>query len=810
MGALGASREDPSAIDALMRKIRWVGCLMAVVQFALYTPPSGHAMPFSRWWGALPLVLLAAVNVAGLVRVRRRLPADEGWVRFQLVWDSAVIVVVLLMFSFDDSSALWALLILPVLEAATRGSRRQTLTTFFALCIAYVVREGVVAAVYPYNNVTLDSVTYRLAVLGIVSFSVASLADRLTRQIMGTASARSEADQLRALAVATRLMSSLDVATVVREVTQATEHFGFSRVELRSDSGVLVDGLPRNGGVMINDRWFLQMLQATSRDGIAVLAGDEADLELADGEALVVARVSTRLTTEALLVGRHGLPVPTQHLEGFHLVAEQASSALDNAQRYEERRAFQNKLAHQATHDSLTGLPNRALLNDRAQTAIARSRRTGSLVSVMFIDLDRFKEINDVLGHSVGDALLISVASRLSELIRPEDTCARVGGDEFVVVCADHANDVSVLELAHRLRAALHAPFQVEGIVLDIEASIGIAWSPEHGDDVADLLRRADSAMYAAKSRKEGVVSYRAEDDQIAPMHLSMLGDLRRALEAPGQLQAWFQPIVVVSDHRLAGAEALLRWDHPTSGRMQPGDFIPMAEGTALIHQLTDHVLDLALESMTHWPVGSPQLRLSVNLSPRNLLDASLATRVEALLSRHGTDPRQVRFEITESAVLADPTRAVATMHRLTALGVGLSIDDFGTGFSSMSHLKNLPVDQIKIDRSFVTDMLRSSQDRVMVRSMIDLAHGLGMHVVAEGVEDADTLSDLETLGCDLAQGYHIGPPVDREAFHAFAAGPSLPAPRTERVTATPVVPGGAATDSVVERPLTSVTGTGE
>jgi diguanylate cyclase len=324
--------------------------------------------------------------------------------------------------------------------------------------------------------------------------------------------------------------------------------------------------------------------------------------------------------------------------------------------------------------------------------------------------------------------------------------------------------------------------------VLDIEASVGIAWSPEHGDDVTALLRRADSAMYAAKARKEGVVTYRAEDDQLAPMHLSMLGDLRRALESPGQLQAWFQPIIALSDTRLAGAEALVRWEHPTRGRVHPADFIPMAEGTALIHQLTDHVLDDALASMARWPSASPELRLSVNLSPRNLLDSSLSARVESLLSRHGTDPSRVRLEITESAVLADPARAVATMHRLTALGVGLSIDDFGTGFSSMSHLKNLPVDQIKIDRSFVTDMLRSPQDLVMVRSIIDLAHGLGMHVVAEGVEDSATLGELRRLGCDLAQGYHIGYPVDRATFQALAQGGALPSPRGRDATALPDV----------------------
>jgi diguanylate cyclase (GGDEF)-like protein len=451
-------------------------------------------------------------------------------------------------------------------------------------------------------------------------------------------------------------------------------------------------------------------------------------------------------------------------LEALALLAAQASGSLANARRYEEGRAYEELMAYQATHDGLTGLPNRTLLMDRASALLARSRRGGSLVAVIFLDLDRFKEINDSLGHAIGDALLQQVGARIVEHLRPEDTCARLGGDEFVVLAGDQPHERAVLDLAHRIGAALHRPFHIEEVSLDIEASLGVAWSPMHGDDVDTLLRRADGAMYAAKTRREGVVVC-DEEDARAPTHLSTLGDLRRALDSQDQLLAHFQPIVGIASGRPAGVEALLRWDHPSRGRVMPGDFISVAEGTAVIHGLTDHVVGLAFTSLKEWLAQGIDLEMSVNLSTRTLLDTSLSRRMETLLDHHGIDASRIRLEITESALLADPTRAIATMHRLTELGFRLSIDDFGTGYSSMSYLKSLPVDEIKIDRSFVTDMRRSARDYAVVRSVIDLGHSMGLQVVAEGIEDEATFQELAVLGCDLAQGYHLGRPMSSAAL---------------------------------------------
>ncbi|MFZ0157541.1 MAG: bifunctional diguanylate cyclase/phosphodiesterase [Kineosporiaceae bacterium] len=769
---------DPVAVDRLIRRVRWLCAVLSVVQFTLYAPPPGRELPFSRWWGAVPFVMLVGANLLGTLRARRgRSATAPGWALSQLIWDSLVGAIVIGMFTFDDSSALWALLIIPVLEASTRGWRGRALVTFAVLCAGYVVRAIASSVFYPYNNVTVDSVTYRLGVLSIVAISTAGLAGRLTRQIVATAAAQAEADQLRAVSVATRRMSSLDVPTVVRELTGAAEAFGFSRVQLRSAAGVIGadhDDRPGDGSL---SRWFEAAAAAMGTDGYAVLDRDDELWDGADGgrrpdadEVTVVAEVLAGEAVEVMLVGRHPLPLQNSQVEALVLLAVQAGGALANARRFTEGRAFEERLAHQATHDSLTGLPNRALLRDRAATTLARSLRSDTMVAFMFIDLDRFKEINDVLGHAIGDALLVQVANRLNEHLRAEDTCSRIGGDEFVVLAGDQPDAAAILELAHRLGDALHQPFQFDDVCLDIEASLGVAWAPAHGHEVDALLHHADTAMYAAKTRRQGVVAYHASEDPHTPTHLATLGDLRRALDATDQLTAHYQPIVALADGALVGVEALIRWNHPTRGDVRPEQFIAVAEGTALIHRITDHVMENALATLAGWQAHGLVPDLSVNLSTRTLLDSSLPQRIRGLLEAYGIPPNRVRLEITESALLADPTRAIATMHQLTETGLRFSIDDFGTGYSSMSYLKNLPVDEIKIDRSFVTQMLTNPHDHAMVRSLVDLAHSLDLHVVAEGVEDQDTLEALARIGCELAQGYHVAHPMPGSALSTWSS----------------------------------------
>jgi diguanylate cyclase (GGDEF)-like protein len=425
---------------------------------------------------------------------------------------------------------------------------------------------------------------------------------------------------------------------------------------------------------------------------------------------------------------------------------------------------------HQATHDALTGLPNWELLRDRLEQGLAAASRSDGEVALLLIDLDRFKEINDTLGHSYGDKLLCQVGPRLQSVLREGDTVARLGGDEFAVLLplVDGVGEAG--HVAERLREALHQPFDVEGVALDVEASVGIAISPWHGTDTEALLRNADIAMYVAKELKAGAVVFEPEEHVTAPSRLTVLGDLRRALEGTGELFLNYQPKYTLDGERIEGLEALLRWQHPKQGLIPPGDFIPAAEGTGIILRLTEHVLDLALAQMRRWMDAGHAVPVAVNLSTRCLLDAGLPDLVGRLLTEHRVPAALLRLEVTESAVMGDAARCMEVLQRLHDLGVKLSIDDFGTGYSSMAYLRRLPVDELKIDRSFVLGMTTTAHDAVLVRTAIDLGHNLGLTVVAEGVEGAEHVSALRDLGCDIAQGYHYARPMGGEQMSELLA----------------------------------------
>jgi diguanylate cyclase (GGDEF)-like protein len=420
---------------------------------------------------------------------------------------------------------------------------------------------------------------------------------------------------------------------------------------------------------------------------------------------------------------------------------------------------------HQATHDALTGLPNRELLRDRLGQALSAATRTDGEVALLLIDLDRFKEINETLGHSYGDKLLCQVGPRLRSILRDGDTVARLGGDEFAVLLPSVDGVAEAQAVAERLREALHRPFDVEGVSLDVEASVGIVLSPWHGTDTEELLRNADIAMYAAKELKAGAVVFEPDQHVTAPWRLTLLGDLRRALEGSDELFLNYQPKYTLDGERIEGVEALLRWQHPTEGLIPPDEFIPVAEGTGIILRLTERVLGLALAQMRTWLDAGHVVPVAVNLSTRCLLDAGLPDLVARLLAEHRVPAELLRLEVTESAVMGDAARCMEVLQRLHDLGVHLSIDDFGTGYSSMAYLRRLPVDELKIDRSFVLGMTTTQQDAVLVRTAIDLGHNLGLTVVAEGVEGAEHVAALRELGCDIAQGYHYARPMLGEAL---------------------------------------------
>ncbi len=431
--------------------------------------------------------------------------------------------------------------------------------------------------------------------------------------------------------------------------------------------------------------------------------------------------------------------------------------------------AREQQIKAMAYHDSLTGLPNRALFNDRLQQAIGVARRLTHPVSVMLIDLNRFKEVNDTLGHHIGDLLLREVGVRLrGVLARASDTAARLGGDEFAVLLPAASSRVAQ-EVAAKFHNALKNPVAVEGRMLDMEGSVGVATFPGHGEDPHVLMSHADAAMYHAKRNRLGCAVYEARYDAEPERtdRLSLAGELRAAVERD-QLELYFQPRLDLRSGKAVCAEALVRWNHPQRGFLPPSEFILFAEQTGCIRELTHWIIEAALDQAVRWRNAELPLALSINLSVRDLHSTGLAIQLRQLLQSSGAAAHWITLEITESAIMDDPERALETAAQLKAMGFGLSLDDFGSGYSSLAQIKKLPVSEIKVDRSFVSEMVSDSDDLAIVRSIIDLAHNMRLKVVAEGVESEETLEMLKKLNCDFAQGYHIARPMNAAEFERW------------------------------------------
>lgn len=414
---------------------------------------------------------------------------------------------------------------------------------------------------------------------------------------------------------------------------------------------------------------------------------------------------------------------------------------------------------HLALHDGLTDLPNRTLFSDRIEQAILSAERENTMLGVLIIDVDRFKEVNDTLGHRSGDGLLQQISTRIQATVRESDTVARLGGDEFGVLLPKVVDRRAASSVAEKVRKELERSFMVKGLILDIEASMGIAMYPEHGADAETLIQHADVAMYAAKDEHSHFEFYTVKHDQYSPSRLALLGELRRGLQE-GELILHYQPKADVHSAEIKGVEALVRWQHPTRNLLMPLEFVPLAEHTGLMRPLTLYVLDEALRQCDAWRQKGLRLRMAVNLSVRNLQDEEFPEDVARLLGKWGIPARWLELEITESAFMTDPTRAMAILDRLSFMGVRLSLDDFGTGHSSLSYLQRMPVNEVKIDRSFVMNMATDENDATIVRATIDLGRNLGLQTVAEGVETPEIWNQLDSLGCDMAQGYYLSRPV--------------------------------------------------
>ena len=434
------------------------------------------------------------------------------------------------------------------------------------------------------------------------------------------------------------------------------------------------------------------------------------------------------------------------------------------AQLVQKTEALERQAMHDATHDPMTDLPNRLLLRDRLEQALLSMQRGQQLVGLLVLDLDRFKEVNDTLGHYTGDRLLKQIAVRLREVVFKTDTLSRLGGDEFAVLLPALAREEDVFSVVNKIQRAFATPFSLNKMNLDVQASIGVAIAPNHGRDVESLMQRAEVAMYVAKEDKRHFYVYDVAMDKYNSRRLSLLAQLRQAITS-GDLRLHYQPKVVAATGQVTSVEALVRWEHEKFGMVRPDEFIHLAEQSGLITELSRWVLRTAVDQALTWLAGGTHLGVAVNLSPSTLLDPEFPDFMAGITASVSLPPGILTLEITESSLVRDPDLALEVLEQLAGMGIAISIDDFGTGYSSLAYLKRMPASELKIDRTFVGDMLHDDSDAAIVRATIELAHNLGMTVVAEGVEDQETVDALTRLGCDALQGFHFSRPVPVATF---------------------------------------------
>lgn len=574
-------------------------------------------------------------------------------------------------------------------------------------------------------------------------------------------------------------------------------HKAVSAHTYRAAASVMVDGTSY-GRVEIEatDRGFAPILAQASRRIVAIALGEMLLVGVVSwlfGGYLMRQIAAIEAGTARIARGEFGFRLPVagsdelaRMIEGFNAMSAQLKALHDETtrqhqqilavnERLEERvhertealAVANRELEYLAMHDPLTGLPNRILLQDRLLQAIRIGHRETAPFALLVLDLDGFKEVNDSLGHQAGDRLLHEVAMRLVARLRQSDTAVRLGGDEFAILLPNVANATDTETVARKLLSGLEEPVVLGDRRVCVTASCGAALFPEHGDEVGVLLRHADRAMYEAKRGRRGFLLFAPAMDEEGDDRLRLQVDLDHAIQH-GDLVLHYQPKIDLVTGKVSGAEALVRWQHPVLGMLPPARFVPLAERTHLIGPLTFHVLRLAATQARAWAEQGRPLPIAVNVSAINLDDGGFVESVEHILKDVGVAAGLIELEVTETTLMRDPERARAAIQALNELGVHVAIDDFGTGYSSMTYLRKLAVAKIKIDKSFVMDMSVSRNDSVIVRSIIDLGHSLGLKVVGEGVETADTMAVLASLGCDYAQGFHLARPMDAEAFDAW------------------------------------------
>ena len=567
--------------------------------------------------------------------------------------------------------------------------------------------------------------------------------------------------------------ASLFEADVIELSLAPADESGSSRVYVGGAGGV---EMVREEPAYRMDNLALTTYRVVSQPSMGAAA--EGSVET----CVVAPLIGPRGTTGVLRVGFHG-PVKLSKREHQLLTtfAHTVSATVQNARLYAEMRDQAKDNAHAAEHDSLTGLANRSLLQRRTNTALAKAAANGELCALLLVDLDHFKEINDTLGHTAGDALLTEIGTRLSAAVSLEDTVARLGGDEFAVLLPGIRSAGDADRVAERLLRVLAEPIDVDGLRLSIEGSMGVACYPLDGGTFEELFQRADVAMYQAKTARGSYSHYRSDLDDSSIQRLSLIADLREAIEGD-QLVLHYQPQLDVLTGRAVGAEALVRWAHPTRGLLRPDEFVPLVEYSGLVRSFTNCIVDKAVAECSLWQQLGCDLTIAVNLSARNLLDRRLPLDIASALRRHGLPADRLVLEITETTILHELEVVEEVLGQLRRMGVILSVDDFGTGYSSLAFLQRVAVHELKIDRSFISNMTSNDNDEAIARATVQLAQSLGLRTVAEGVDCTATLDRVVALGCDTAQGYHFSQPVCGEEVRALLGVPAVAIANTVRL----------------------------
>jgi diguanylate cyclase (GGDEF)-like protein len=797
-----APAEPPTALDAdmppapsiaagqpidngagMLRQLRWVAAAFAVLQFALYHPPPGTSVPFPQW----PVAALVAGWLLGVnVLTRRR---SMPWV--ELVADSIAVLAVIGLFSFDGTSELWTLLLVPIIEGALRAQMRGAVLTWATTGAVYAVREVLAAAHYD-RDFHLESLTYQLGVLLLVASVTGKLATNFAASSAQHERARADSERraelLGLVAAASRRLAALNAEQLLEGVVDAAAAFGFEGVELCTYDeaaatwlvshrrGVQADGddasLPFDAAVP-NAVLARQATVLLHDDGQSGAYSPGAAWWAAGFHSVVATPIRSGPSVTAALVTstkRDGA-VAAPEIECLELLAAQAGVGLANVR-------LLNRTRHQALHDSLTGLPNQLLFEDRVAQALTQASRNGTQVALLFTDLDRFKKINDNLGHDFGNELLRQVAGRLLGAVRAGDTVARMGGDEFTLLLPGLANDKDVQQVAGKVVEAMRTPFVIGDHQLFVSGSVGIAVYPSDGLRYESLLKHADIAMYRAKAAGGNSYALYADhsDDRTAYPRLTLEADLHMALPRH-ELRVVYQPQLDLADGNVVGVEALIRWSHPELGEVEPVEFLPLAEEAGLMGTLDTWVLQTACVRAASWlrqhDGPGPGLRMAVNVSGRQLQQPAFADTVLSVLARSGLPAHMLELEVTEGAAVTEVGGVRDALTRLRAVGVRIAIDDFGTGYSMLARLKDFPLDTLKIDRSFIAEIHDATDDAPIVSATIAMARSLGLEVVAEGVEEDAQLGFLREAGCDMAQGFLLSRPVEADQVIDLVNRPS-------------------------------------